>query len=47
MEHIVFLDRDSIQARALSDPNVQRFTAGKTIRKVILVPQRLVNIVTD
>jgi leucyl-tRNA synthetase len=40
-------ERDSIQARALSDPNVQRFTAGKTIRKVILVPERLVNIVTD
>ncbi|MGB5097509.1 MAG: leucine--tRNA ligase [Porticoccaceae bacterium] len=40
-------DRDSIQALALADPNVQRFTAGKTIRKVILVPQRLVNIVTD
>ncbi|MGE3297100.1 MAG: leucine--tRNA ligase [Porticoccaceae bacterium] len=40
-------DRDSIQARALSDPNVQRFTVGKTLRKVILVPQRLVNIVTD
>ncbi|TAL04778.1 MAG: leucine--tRNA ligase, partial [Porticoccaceae bacterium] len=41
------VEREIIQALALADANVQRFTAGKSVRKVILVPQRLVNIVTD
>jgi len=40
-------DRDGIERQALAEPNVVRFTAGKTVRKVILVPRRLVNIVTD
>ncbi len=40
-------DRDGIERQALAEPNVARFTEGKTIRKVILVPRRLVNIVTD
>jgi leucyl-tRNA synthetase len=40
-------DRDGIERQALAEPNVARFTAGKTVRKVILVPRRLVNIVTD
>ncbi|MFZ5654035.1 MAG: leucine--tRNA ligase [Pseudomonadota bacterium] len=39
--------RDDIQRQALAEPNVVRFTRDKTIRKVILVPRRLVNIVTD
>jgi leucyl-tRNA synthetase len=30
---------------ALDDANVQRFVEGKDIRKVIVVPGRLVNIV--
>jgi len=38
-------DDDAIGALALSDPNVQRFVADKTIRKTIVVPGRLVNIV--
>jgi leucyl-tRNA synthetase len=41
------VEREAIQTLALADANVQRFTAGKSVRKVILVPQRLVNIVTD
>ena len=40
-------DRDTVQALALAEPKVQRFTEGKAVRKVILVPHRLVNIVTD
>ena len=36
---------DVIGELALSDPNVQRFVANKTVRKTIIVPGRLVNIV--
>ena len=38
-------DRDSIETLALADESVQKFTDGKEIRKVIVVPGRLVNIV--
>ncbi|HHJ20596.1 MAG TPA: leucine--tRNA ligase, partial [Gammaproteobacteria bacterium] len=38
-------DQETVQQAALDDENVQRFTAGKTVRKVIFVPGRLVNIV--
>ena len=38
-------DRASLEALALADDNVQRFTTGQTIRKVIVVPGKLVNIV--
>lgn len=40
-------DKDSIENAALAEPNAQRFTEGKTIRKVIVVPGRLVNIVAN
>jgi leucyl-tRNA synthetase len=38
-------DSDSIGEQALADSNVQRFVEGKEIRKTIVVPGRLVNIV--
>jgi len=38
-------DRETIAQKALADENVQRFVAGKTVRKTIIVPGRLVNIV--
>ena len=38
-------DNDSIQALAMADENVQKFTQDKQVRKVIVVPGRLVNIV--
>jgi leucyl-tRNA synthetase len=38
-------DSDSISAVALADENVKRFVADKTIRKTIVVPGRLVNVV--
>lgn len=37
--------KDAIEAIAQADENVQRFTEGKTVVKVIVVPGRLVNIV--
>jgi len=36
-----------IEALALADDNVRRFTDGKTVRKVIVVPGKLVNIVAN
>ncbi|MDR9440929.1 MAG: leucine--tRNA ligase, partial [Halomonas sp.] len=38
-------DKATIEAQALAAENVQRHTEGKTIRKVIVVPGKLVNIV--
>ncbi|MGI9263021.1 MAG: leucine--tRNA ligase, partial [Woeseiaceae bacterium] len=38
-------DRDEVAARALADENVQRFIGDKEVRKQIVVPGRLVNIV--
>jgi leucyl-tRNA synthetase len=37
--------KDVIETMALADENVRRFTEGKMIKKVIVVPNRLVNIV--
>ena len=39
--------RDDLQRLALAEPNVARFTQGRSVRKVIVVPGRLINIVTD
>ncbi|NEZ02925.1 leucine--tRNA ligase [Wenzhouxiangella sp. XN201] len=38
-------DQDTVQAAALADDNVARHVEGKTVRKVILVPDKLLNIV--
>jgi leucyl-tRNA synthetase len=38
-------DRDLLKSTALEDERVQKFIAGKEIRKVIVVPNKLVNIV--
>jgi leucyl-tRNA synthetase len=38
-------DNDAIEKHALADQNVQKFVADKVIRKTIVVPGRLVNIV--
>jgi leucyl-tRNA synthetase len=37
--------KEQIEAAALASPKIQEFTAGKTIKKVIVVPGKLVNIV--
>lgn len=37
--------KEAIESVALTDENVQRFTSDKTVRKVIVVPGKLVNIV--
>jgi len=38
-------DKASIIERALADPNAQRFIGDSEVRKTIVVPGRLVNIV--
>ena len=40
-------DKQSIEVQAVADENVMRFTEGKEIRKVIVVPGKLVNIVAS
>jgi len=40
-------DEEAIKNAALEDPNAQRFIEDKTVRKVIVVPGRLVNIVAN
>ncbi|HNP64641.1 MAG TPA: leucine--tRNA ligase [Woeseiaceae bacterium] len=41
----VDVSKEALQAEALADANVQRFIDGKSLKKVIVVPGRLVNIV--
>ena len=38
-------DKDSAEKAALADDNVQKFVVGKDIKKVIVVPNKIVNIV--
>ena len=38
-------NKETIEALALADESVQRFIDGNEIRKVIVVPGRLINIV--
>ena len=45
MEAAADADRDALEAAALAQENAQRFMEGKTVRKVIVVPGKLVNIV--
>ncbi|ADJ27416.1 leucine--tRNA ligase [Nitrosococcus watsonii] len=39
--------REEIEGQAQAEPNVQRFIEGKTVQKVIIVPNRLVNLVVS
>ena len=40
-------DRDQLESLALADENVQRFIEDKTVRKVVVVPGKLVNVVAN
>ena len=40
-------DKDTVEALGLAEANVQSFVEGKTIRKVIYVPGKLLNIVAN
>ena len=41
----VDISEDELTARAVDDDNVQRFIAGKEVRRIIVVPGKLVNVV--
>jgi len=41
------IDKNTLEALALENENVVRFTEGKTVRKVIVVPGKLVNVVAN
>jgi len=41
------LDKDALEAAALADSDVQALLEGKTVRKVIVVPDRMVNFVAN
>lgn len=47
LELPVELGKDAVEEAALADENVEKFIDGKTIRKVIVVPGKLVNIVAN
>ncbi len=47
MEVAADADKDTAQAQALAQDNVTRFLDGLTVRKVIVVPGKLVNIVAN
>ncbi|WP_231759857.1 leucine--tRNA ligase [Microbulbifer elongatus] len=40
-------DKETLEKMALADENVLKFTEGKNVRKVIVVPRKLVNIVAN
>jgi leucyl-tRNA synthetase len=39
------IDEDSLKTQSLDDPRIQEWTSGKEVKKVIVVPKKLVNIV--
>ena len=41
------LSKDDLEKKALENDSVKRFSDGKTLRKVIVVPGRLVNVVVS
>jgi leucyl-tRNA synthetase len=41
------ISKEDMEAAAMADANVQKFTEGLTVRKVIVVPGKLVNIVAN
>ena len=41
------MDKADVEALALERPNIMKFTDGNTVRKVIVVPGRIVNIVAN
>ena len=41
------ISKESLEEIALKEDNVQRFLEGVTIRKIIIVPKKLINIVAN
>jgi leucyl-tRNA synthetase len=47
MKISILATEEDMQTAALANPKIQKFIAGKTIRKIVVVPKKLVNIVAD
>jgi leucyl-tRNA synthetase len=47
MKTSIVSSEDEVKIAALANPKIQRLVAGKTVRKVVVVPKKLVNIVAD
>jgi leucyl-tRNA synthetase len=45
MKMSILATEEEMKAAARANPKIQKFTAGKTIRKIVVVPRKLVNIV--
>jgi leucyl-tRNA synthetase len=45
MKMSILATEEEMKSTALANPKIQKFTAGKTIRKIVIVPRKLVNIV--
>jgi leucyl-tRNA synthetase len=45
MKMSVLATEEEMKTAALANPKIQKFTAGQTIRKIVVVPRKLVNIV--
>ncbi|MEY2530741.1 MAG: leucyl-tRNA synthetase, partial [Verrucomicrobiota bacterium] len=43
----ILATEEEMKAAALANPKIQQLVAGKTIRKVVVVPKKLVNIVAN
>jgi leucyl-tRNA synthetase len=45
MKMSILATEEETKAAALANPKIQKFSASKTIRKIVVVPRKLVNIV--
>src|SRR5947207_1366536 len=45
MKMSILATEEEMKTAALANPKIQKFTAGKTVRNVIVVPKKLVNVV--
>jgi leucyl-tRNA synthetase len=45
MKMSILATEEEMKSAALANPKIQKFTAGKNIRKIVVVPRKLVNIV--
>jgi leucyl-tRNA synthetase len=45
MKMSILATEEEMKTAALANPKIQKFTAGETIRKIVVVPRKLVNIV--
>jgi leucyl-tRNA synthetase len=45
MKMSILATEEEMKTAALANPKIQKFTAGQTIRKIVVVPKKLVNIV--